>query len=107
MTSAIVTLLFAAAALLFALALAFLPLRLLVFGMAKSVRGRLREWVERRSERRTAPRETGDRRKSPPPYAERSAEKKREDDERRRNERRDAERRAPSDEEPGSVAGPP
>ena len=94
MTSALVSLLFAAAALLFALALAFLPLRLLMFGMAKSVRGTLREWVQRRGERRTAPRGTDDRRKPPPPYAEAAPATPAEEAERRGTDRRDAERRA-------------
>lgn len=69
MTSTLLTILFAAAALLFALALAFLPLRILVFSMAKSVRGTVNEWVQRRRrDRRTAPRETSERRTAPPPY---------------------------------------
>ena len=96
MTTAIVSLLFAAAALLFALALAFLPLRLLVFGMAKSVRGTLRDWVQRRGERRTAPRGTEDRRKEPPPYAEAASTQTAEEAERRGTDRRDTERRGPA-----------
>ncbi|MGH9456438.1 MAG: hypothetical protein ACRD2J_02215 [Thermoanaerobaculia bacterium] len=91
MTSTLLTILFAAAALLFALALAFLPLRLLVFGMARSVRGSVRDWVERRRrDRRAQPRETRERRRTPPPYVE--TERRAEDD-RRADERRDAERR--------------
>jgi hypothetical protein len=69
MTSTLLTILFAATALLVALALAFVPLRLLVFGMARSVRGTVREWVQRRrGDRRSAARETPERRKTPPPY---------------------------------------
>jgi hypothetical protein len=104
MTSALVSLLFAAAALLFALALAFLPLRLLVLGMARSVRGSLREWVQRRhGDRRSAPRPNEDRRKpAPPPYGEMSAEAKAEE-ERRRADRRDTDRRGT----PADQAGAP
>lgn len=90
MTTTLLTVLFAAAALLVALALAFLPLRLLVFGMARSVRGTITDWVQRRRrDRRVAPRETPERRKAPPPYVE----EKREDEDRRSDDRRQAKRR--------------
>lgn len=94
MTTTLLTVLFAAAALLVALALAFLPLRLLVFGMARTVRGSIREWVQRRRrDRRVAPRESPERRKTPPPYVEenRRDEDDRRSDDRRRDERRDGE----------------
>ena len=97
MTSTLLTILFAAVALLVALALAFLPLRLLVFGMAKSVRGTVREWVQRRrGDRRTDPRPTPDRRKNPPPYVaeeRRDEASDRRDDDRRNEDRRSNDRR--------------
>lgn len=105
MTSALLALLFAAAALLFALALAFLPLRILVFGMARSVRGSLREWVKRRGDRRTQPRQTVDRRQTPPPYGDLTEEERRAEETRRRAERRDADRR--DAERRGTTAGAP
>ncbi|MFN2442262.1 MAG: hypothetical protein ABR517_06215 [Thermoanaerobaculia bacterium] len=96
MTSTLLTLLFAAVALLVALALAFVPLRLLVFGMARSVRGTVRDWVKRqRGDRRTEPRPTPDRRQTPPPYV---AEERRDDDRRGKERRADARR---DDEGPG------
>lgn len=96
MTSTLLTLLFAATAILVALALAFVPLRLLVFGMARSVRGTVRDWVKRqRGDRRSAARETPERRKAPPPYVaeERRDETQRRDDDRRGGDRRETERR--------------
>lgn len=96
MTSTLLTVLFAATALLIALALAFVPLRLLVFGMAKSVRGTVRDWVQRRrADRRAGPRPTPDRRKNPPPYVaeERRDESDRRDDDRRNTDRRGGDRR--------------
>lgn len=96
MTSTLLTVLFATAALLIALALAFVPLRILVFGMARSVRGSIRDWVQRRRrDRRGELRDTPERRKAPPPYVEqeRRDEDERRADDRRRNERRDPEPR--------------
>ena len=98
MSSTVLTILFAAAAMLFALALAFLPLRILVFTMAKNVRGTVRDWVQRaRRDRRTAPRETPDRRTEPPvPSAEQ-----------READRRDRDRRSLERRDPPAPANPP
>ncbi|HVR44662.1 MAG TPA: hypothetical protein VMS56_14595 [Thermoanaerobaculia bacterium] len=89
MTTTLLTVLFAVAALLFALALAFVPLRLLMFGMARSVRGTVRDWVQRRRrDRRAELRPTPERRTAAPPSVE--------EDRRAREERRDADRRESS-----------
>lgn len=60
--SVIGPIIFALLALLLALFLAFVPLRLLVVTMAKSTTARVRAWAERRRERRAATRATPDRR---------------------------------------------
>jgi hypothetical protein len=60
--SAIVVLVIAALAVILALGLAYLPLRLLVGHIAKNVR----EFIQRQRERRTAERATPDRRKVGP-----------------------------------------
>jgi hypothetical protein len=60
--SAIVVLVIAALAVILALGLAYLPLRLLVGHIAKNVR----EFIQRQRERRTAERPTPDRRKVGP-----------------------------------------
>jgi hypothetical protein len=57
--SSIVTLLVVAGIILLALALAYVPMRLLLAQMAKNVR----EFIQRQRDRRNAPRETPDRRK--------------------------------------------
>ncbi|MEA2166304.1 MAG: hypothetical protein QOK37_4431 [Thermoanaerobaculia bacterium] len=61
--SSIVVLLIAALAVVIAIGLAYLPLRLLVGHMARN----LREFIQRQRERRHASRETPDRRKVAPP----------------------------------------
>lgn len=60
--SAIVVLVIAALAVVLALGLAYLPLRLLVGHIAKNVR----EFIQRNRERRTVDRDTPDRRKVAP-----------------------------------------
>jgi hypothetical protein len=60
--SAIVVLVIAALAVILALGLAYLPLRLLVGHIAKNVR----EFIQRQRERRTVDRATPDRRKVAP-----------------------------------------
>jgi hypothetical protein len=60
--SAIVVLVIAALAVILALGLAYLPLRLLVGHIAKNVR----EFIQRQRERRTVERPTPDRRKVAP-----------------------------------------
>jgi hypothetical protein len=60
--SAIVVLVIAALAVILALGLAYLPLRLLVGHMARHVR----EFIQRQRERRTVKRPTPDRRKVAP-----------------------------------------
>jgi hypothetical protein len=60
--SAIVVLVIAALAVILALGLAYLPLRLLVGHIAKNVR----EFIQRNRERRTVDRSTPDRRKVAP-----------------------------------------
>ena len=57
----IVTLVVVAAVLLLTLALAWLPMRLLVSQMARNVQ----QFIQRQRERRTVQRETPDRRKAP------------------------------------------
>lgn len=61
--STIVILLIAAVAVVVAIGLAYLPLRLLVEHMARN----LREFIQRQRERRLVHRETPDRRKAAPP----------------------------------------
>lgn len=63
MTS-LVTLLAVAAALVLGLALAYLPMRLLVSTMARNIQ----QFIERQRDRRRKARETPDRRKAPDPY---------------------------------------
>jgi hypothetical protein len=61
--SSIVVLLIAALAVVLAIALAYVPLRLLVEHIARNIR----ELIERQRERRTSGRETPERRKAIPP----------------------------------------
>jgi hypothetical protein len=61
--STIEILIIAAAAVLLALGLAYLPMRILVTQMAKSVAAPIRDFIQRQRDRRTMARETPDRRK--------------------------------------------
>jgi hypothetical protein len=61
--SSIVVLIIAALAVILAIGLAYLPLRLLLAHIGRNVR----EFIERRRERRTVDRVTPDRRKVAPP----------------------------------------
>ena len=64
----------ACVAVLFAILLAWLPARLLLFAIGKSAANRVRQWVKRTRDRRKTPRGTPDRRSTsssnePPPEA--------------------------------------
>jgi hypothetical protein len=59
--SLIFTLVIIAAAIALGVALAYLPMRLLLIQMAKNVQ----QFIQRQTERRRAPRESPDRRKAP------------------------------------------
>jgi len=59
----LVTLFIAAAAVLLALVLAYLPMRILVTQMAKAVSAPIREFMQRQRDRRALARSTPDRRK--------------------------------------------
>lgn len=59
MSSVLLTLLAVAGAIILGVALAYVPLRLIVGTIAKNVK----EFIERQRERRSAPRDTADRRK--------------------------------------------
>jgi hypothetical protein len=61
--STIELLIIAAAAVLLALGLAYLPMRILLTQMAKSVAAPIRDFIQRQRDRRTMARETPDRRK--------------------------------------------
>lgn len=61
--SSIIILAIAALAVILAIALAYVPLRLLLDHIARNIR----EFIERQRERRTIGRETTDRRKATPP----------------------------------------
>lgn len=61
--SFVVTIIVAAAALTLALLFAYLPMRLLVAQMAKSVAAPIREFIQRQRDRRAMSRDTPDRRK--------------------------------------------
>ena len=61
--SALVILIIAAAAVLLALGLAYLPMRILVTQMAKRVAEPIRQFIQRQRDRRTLERGTPDRRK--------------------------------------------
>jgi len=60
----LVTLFIAAAAVLLALFLAYLPMRILVTQMAKAVAAPIREFMQRQRDRRALARTTPDRRKT-------------------------------------------
>ncbi len=62
--SRLVTLFIAAAAVLLALFLAYLPMRILVTQMAKAVAAPIREFMQRQRDRRALARTTPDRRKT-------------------------------------------
>jgi len=61
--STLVILIIAAAAVLLALGLAYLPMRILLAQMAKSVAEPIREFIQRQRDRRAMARTTPDRRK--------------------------------------------
>jgi hypothetical protein len=61
--SFILTIIIAAAALILALAIAYVPMRLLVAQMARAVAAPIREFIQRQRDRRALTRETPDRRK--------------------------------------------
>jgi hypothetical protein len=60
----LVTLFIAAAAVLLALVLAYLPMRILLTQMAKAVAAPIREFMQRQRDRRALARSTPDRRKT-------------------------------------------
>jgi hypothetical protein len=63
MSSLLVVLVIALAAVLLALGLAYLPMRLLLASMAKSVAQPIRDFIQRQRDRRALERATPDRRK--------------------------------------------
>jgi hypothetical protein len=63
MSSLLVILVIASAAVLLALGLAYLPMRLLVSTMAKRIAAPIRDFMQRQRERRALERATPDRRK--------------------------------------------
>jgi len=63
MTGILLLVLFGTLALLLALALAFVPMRLMMYAIAKGTATRVREFIKRQTERRASPRETDDRRR--------------------------------------------
>ena len=63
MSSLLVILVIAAAAILLALGLAYLPMRLLLASMAKRVAQPIRDFIQRQRDRRELERATPDRRK--------------------------------------------
>jgi hypothetical protein len=64
MSSLLVILVIASAAVLLALGLAYLPMRLLVSTMAKRIAAPIRDFMQRQRERRALERATPDRRKT-------------------------------------------
>jgi len=62
--SAIATIVIAAAALILALLFAYVPMRLLVWQMAKAMTAPIREFIQRQRDRRAMARGTPDRRKA-------------------------------------------
>lgn len=64
MSSLLVVLIIASAAVVLALGLAYLPMRLLVATMAKRVTQPIRDFIQRQRERRAMERATPDRRKT-------------------------------------------
>ncbi len=63
--STVTTILIAVGALFLALLLAFVPLRLMMYAIGKGVTTAVKEFIERRRERRSTSREGTDRRKAP------------------------------------------
>jgi hypothetical protein len=63
MSSLLVVLVIALAAVVLALGLAYLPMRLLLGGMARSIAAPIRDFMQRQRDRRTMSRATPDRRK--------------------------------------------
>jgi hypothetical protein len=61
--SQLVILVIAAAAIMLALLLAYLPMRILLAQMAKKIAAPIRDFIQRQRDRRTAARETPERRK--------------------------------------------
>ena len=61
--SAIATIFIAAAALILALLFAYLPMRLLVWQMAKAMAARIHDFIQRQRDRRAMARGSPDRRK--------------------------------------------
>jgi hypothetical protein len=61
--SQLVILVIAAAAIMLALLLAYLPMRILLAQMAKKIAAPIRDFIQRQRDRRTADRETPERRK--------------------------------------------
>ena len=61
--SIVLTIIIAAAALLLALVIAYVPMRLLITQMAKAVAAPIREFIQRQRDRRALARGTPDRRK--------------------------------------------
>lgn len=61
--SLVITIIVGAAALVLALALAYLPMRLLVAQMARNIAAPIRDFMQRQRERRAQERQTPDRRK--------------------------------------------
>ena len=62
MTSVLLLVLFGVLALLLAIGLAFVPLRLMMYAIARGAATRVREFIQRNRERRNSPRDTPDRR---------------------------------------------
>jgi uncharacterized protein YqfA (UPF0365 family) len=62
MTSTLLIALFGILAVLLALALAFVPMRLMLYAIAKSAQTKVREFIQRQRDRRAVPRSTPDRR---------------------------------------------
>jgi hypothetical protein len=63
--SLLIVLAIAAVAILLGLFLAYLPMRILLTQMAKNITAPIREFIQRQRDRRTAARETPDRRTRP------------------------------------------
>jgi hypothetical protein len=66
MSSVLLVLVIAAAAVVLAIGLAYLPMRLLVMTMAKAVAAPIRDFMQRQRDRRALDRATPDRRKCDP-----------------------------------------
>lgn len=62
MTSTLLIALFGILAVVLAVALAFVPMRLMLYAIAKNAQTKVRQFIERQRERRSVPRSTPDRR---------------------------------------------